>query len=83
MVSGAVERHGRRQQRESLQAVIEEEVYGFVVQPEDHRLQKVDKVIAELVVVLERELILHQVGEEWIAKQVEEVGLLFDVLHKD
>ena len=70
---------------ESTHPVIEEEVDGLTIKFEDQHLEEVDIVVNELLVAheLAHKVMLDQLRHEWIPKQVEEVGSVFDVLHED
>ena len=70
-------------QRECLDSIIEKEVYGLVVKSQHESFQEVDEVISELVVLAKSELKLNQLGQKWIAKQVEQMCLVFDILNQD
>ena len=78
-----VEGEGRLEQGKRLKSIVEEKVYGLVVQAKDQSFQKVDEVVGELVILRELEIKRDQLREKGIAKQVEKVRLVFNVLDQN
>ena len=78
-----VEGEGRLEQGKRLKSIVEEKVYGLVVQAKDQCFQKVDEVVGEFVILRELEIKRDQLREKGIAKQVEKVRLVFNVLDQN
>ena len=78
-----VELEGRLEQGKSLHALIEEEVDRLAVQAQDQGFEEVDKVVGQLLILSEVEVVGDQLGQERIAQQVEQVSLILNVLDEN
>lgn len=83
LLFGVVKGQGCLEEGERLQPIIEEKVYGLIVKAKDQCFQKVHEVVSELVILRKLEIERDQLRKKGIAKQVEQVGLVFNVLDQN